>query len=442
MSEDRTPLAVHLMAKPVGPLCNLDCRYCFYLDKTSLYPGTHRWSMSDEVLERYISQTIAANDVPEVEFAWQGGEPTLLGVGFFRKALELQRRHAQGKRIRNALQTNGTLLDDEWCRFLAGHDFLVGISLDGPRELHDAYRRDKRQRPSFDRVMRGLELLHRHRVAFNTLTVVNRRNAEQPLEVYEFLKKVGSGYLQFIPLVDRAAPARALPVVARGEPAADGSGVAPWSVLPDQYGRFLCEIFDAWVRRDVGRVFVQLFDVALGIWAGEGSSLCLFAPTCGRALAIEHNGDVYACDHFVHPDYLRGNVVQQGLRGIVLSESQRAFGQAKHDDLPKACRQCEVRFACQGECPKNRFGTTADGEPGLNFLCAAYRRFFHHVDRDMRAMAALVAAGRPARDIMRLREAAGEPAGMTLPRSVPTRAGRNDSCPCGSGRKFKRCCAS
>lgn len=429
------------MAKPVGPLCNLDCRYCFYLDKASLYPGTQDWAMSDTVLERHIGQTIAANQVPEVEFAWQGGEPTLLGVGFFRKALAMQRRHAQGKRIRNALQTNGTLLDEEWCRFLREHDFLVGISLDGPRELHDAYRRDKRQRPSFDRVMRGVDLLHKHRVAFNTLTVVNRHNAEQPLEVYEFLKKVGSGYLQFIPLVERAMQACGSPVGRPGAPASEDGGIAPWSVLPDQYGGFLCKIFDTWVRRDVGRVFVQMFDVALGIWAGLGSSLCLFAPTCGRALAIEHNGDVYACDHYVHPDYLRGNVVRKGLREIVLSDAQRAFGQAKQDGLPQACRQCEVRFACQGECPKNRFGITGDGEPGLNHLCAAYRRFFHHVDRDMRTMAALVAAGQPARDIMRLREAPREPAGTSRPQPVSSRVGRNDPCPCGGGRKFKRCCA-
>jgi serine-type anaerobic sulfatase-maturating enzyme len=386
----------HILTKPIGPICNLDCKYCFYLEKEKLYPGENQWRMSDAVLEEYIRQYIRSQPAPEINFAWQGGEPTLLGVEFFRKAVALQKKIADGKTIFNAIQTNGILLDDEWGEFLASNQFLVGLSLDGPRELHDQYRVDKRQQPTFEKVMRGLELLKKHGVEFNTLTVVNRANSQQPLEVYHFLKDIGSRYLQFIPLVERAAPEKlkslgydfaAPPLPTEQE---NFSTVTPWSVEAAQYGNFLCAIFDEWVRNDVGKTFVQLFDVALGNWMGLGSSLCVFAEKCGVALAIEHNGDVYSCDHYVYPRYKLGNVMNQGLGEMVHSPAQMKFGGDKFDLLPQFCRKCEVRFACNGECPKHRFIKTPDGEDGLNYLCAAYKKFFNHIDPHMKTMARLL----------------------------------------------------
>ena len=386
----------HLLTKPVGPICNLDCKYCFYLEKEKLYPGENQWRMSDAVLEEYIRQYIRSQPAPEINFAWQGGEPTLLGVDFFRKAVALQKKHAAGKTIFNAIQTNGTLLDDEWCEFLAANKFLVGLSIDGPAELHDKYRVDKRQQPTFDAVMRGLDCLKRHGVEFNTLTVVNRANSQQPLEVYHFLKGIGSQFLQFIPLVERAAPAEmksagydfAAPPLP-GQPE-NPTAVTPWSAEAEQYGKFLCAIFDEWVRHDVGKTFVQLFDVALGNWMGLGSSLCVFAEKCGAALAIEHNGDLYSCDHYVYPRHKLGNVMNQSLGEMVNSPQQTKFGNDKFDSLPKFCRDCEVRFACNGECPKHRFIQTPDGEDGLNYLCPAYKKFFNHIDPAMRTMARLL----------------------------------------------------
>ena len=399
----------HILTKPIGPICNLDCRYCFYLEKEKLYPGEHPWRMSDAVLEEYIRQYIQDQTVPEIHFAWQGGEPTLLGVEFFRKVVELQQKYAGRKKISNALQTNGTLLDDEWCEFLAAHKFLIGLSMDGPRELHDRYRVDKRQKPTFDAVMRGMELLRKHRVDFNTLTVVNRANSQEPLAVYRFLKEIGSEFLQFIPLVERQASAQAKTLgfdfaepPEPGCPGAQSSPVTEWSVEAQQYGNFLCAIFDEWVRKDVGQIFVQLFDVALGNWMGLGSSLCVFAEKCGAALAIEHNGDLYSCDHYVYPRYRLGNILNQSLGAMVRSDPQTKFGNDKFDSLPQYCRKCEVRFACNGECPKHRFIKTPDGEDGLNYLCPAYKRFFNHIDPAMRAMAQLLRDGRAAADIMRI----------------------------------------
>ncbi|HEU5396241.1 MAG TPA: anaerobic sulfatase maturase, partial [Verrucomicrobiae bacterium] len=400
----------HVLTKPIGPICNLDCQYCFYLEKEKLYPAEKQWRMSDDVLEEYVRQYIQSQAVDEVHFAWQGGEPTLLGVEFFRKAVALQKKYAGGRAITNALQTNGTLLDDDWCRFLAEEKFLIGLSLDGPRELHDRYRVDKGGKPTFDRVMGGLELLKRHRVDFNTLTVVNRANSQQPLEVYRFLKEAGSGFIQFIPLVERTASAD---LRARGydfaEPpptgkpaAADRSPVTDWSVEAVQYGNFLCAIFDEWIRRDVGTVFVQLFDVALGNWMGLGSSLCVFAEKCGAALAVEHNGDLYSCDHYVYPKYRLGNLMNRSLGEMVRSPQQVQFGNDKSDRLPRYCRECDVRFACNGECPKHRFMHTPGGEAGLNYLCPAYKKFFHHIDPAMRAMAELLRAGRAPAEVMEL----------------------------------------
>jgi uncharacterized protein len=392
----------HIMTKPTGPICNLDCKYCFYLEKENLYPGTKRWAMSPEVLERYVEQYIAAQPNDEVHFAWQGGEPTLLGVDFYRTVVVLQRKYARGKTIHNALQTNGTLMDDEWGEFLAEHGFLVGVSIDGPRELHDYYRVDKGNAPTFDRVMRGLETLKAYRVDFNTLTVVNRHNSQYPLEVYRFLKEIGSGFMQFIPVVERRTGEPGVDGLVLIQPSFDRSAeVTEWSVEPLAYGMFLAQIFDEWVKKDVGRYYIQQFDVALESWMGMEASLCVFRRTCGSALAMEHSGDLYSCDHFVYPENKLGNIMELELGKMVDSEQQKGFGRDKLDSLPKMCRTCEVRFACNGECPKHRFLTTPDGEPGLNYLCAGYKHFFHHIDPYMQFMAEELRAGRPPANIMR-----------------------------------------
>ncbi len=427
------------MTKPIGPLCNLDCKYCFYLEKEKLFPSNENFRMTDETLEAYIRQYIEQQHVPEISFAWQGGEPTLMGVNFFRKVVELQKKHANGKVISNALQTNGTLLDDEWCEFLAANRFLIGLSIDGPAHLHDAYRVDKKQRPTFDRVVDGLKFLKKHSVEFNTLTVVNRLNSRQPLEVYRFLKEIGSGFIQFIPLVERnadpASAALGLDLAAPPDPNEPPSDprVTHWSVQAEDYGRFLTTIYDEWVRNDVGKFFVQIFDVTLGNFSGMGGGLCVFSETCGTALAMEHNGDVFSCDHYVYPEYKLGNVLNQTLGEMVNSDFQRKFGTDKSTTLPAYCKRCEVRFACHGECPKHRFIETPDGEPGLNYLCAAYKRFFNHVAPTMKTMRDLLRSQRAPAEIMDI-----------LRLEAPARPGpvahRNAFCPCGSGKKFKACC--
>lgn len=399
----------HLMAKPTGPICNLDCKYCFYLEKENLYPGTGKWAMTDEVLENYIRQYIETNPTNSVEFVWQGGEPTLLGVPFFRNVVTLQQKHSRGKAIRNALQTNGILLNDEWGRFLRENSFLVGISIDGPRELHDFYRVDKGGAPTFDRVMRGISKLKEHEVEFNTLTVVNRKNSAYPLEVYNFLKQIGSGFMQFIPIVERRTSASTPEGLVLIQPSFHGPAeVTDWSVEPLAYGRFLARIFDQWVREDVGRYFVQHFDVALENWLGMDASLCVFRRNCGSALALEHTGDLYSCDHFVYPEYKLGNILQQKMAEMVASPQQLQFGHDKSATLPRMCRQCNVRFACHGECPKHRFLKTPDGEPGLNYLCAGYKYFFEHIDPFMQFMAEELSAGRPPANIMRFLGTSGE----------------------------------
>lgn len=406
-----------MLTKPIGPICNLDCKYCFYLEKEALYPGESAWRMNDTVLAEYVRQYIQEQPGPEIHFAWQGGEPTLLGVEFFEKVIQLQGQFAGGKTIFNAIQTNGTLLDDAWGEFLAANRFLVGLSIDGPAEWHDALRVDKRQQPTFSTVMRGLDVLKKHGVEFNTLTVVNRLNSQHPLELYRFLKGIGSSFIQFIPLVERTAPPE-LAVAGYDfaappwpDVAEKPSVVTPWSVEPEQYGRFLCTIFDEWVRHDVGTTYVQLFDVALGNWMGLGSSLCVFAEQCGGALALEHNGDVYSCDHYVYPRHRLGNILNQSLGGMVNSPAQTGLGEAKRLSLPKYCRECAVRFACNGECPKHRFGQTPDGEAGLNYLCAAYKQFFTHIDPHMKTMARLLEADEAPARIMELLAAGAETSG-------------------------------
>ena len=438
----------HIMTKPIGPICNLGCKYCFYLEKEKLYPakeGIEAFRMSDEVLENYIRQYIAQQNVPEISFAWQGGEPTLMGLDFFRRVVELQARYCPPhQRISNALQTNGTLLDKQWCDFFREHKFLIGLSIDGPREIHDRYRVNKGGHGTYDAVMHGLQLLKNHRVEFNTLTVIHKEASEHPLEVYEFLKSIGSGYMQFIPLVERAGPCTddlaeppLLKVLTPYSP------VTPWSVQPQQFGTFLCTIFDYWVRHDVGRYFVQMFDVQLGIELGLGSALCVFSETCGKALAMEHNGDLYSCDHFVYPQFKLGNILQQTIEEMIESPEQRRFGLDKQSLLPKYCRECPVVAHCNGECPKHRYLLTPDGEAGLNYLCAGYKMFFTHIKPHLAAMAELLRRGRPAADIMPMRAACeGTRPGSPAPAPSAGEPGRNDPCPCNSGKKFEKCCGS
>lgn len=409
MPADGVP-AFHVMAKPAGARCNCACDYCFYLSKADLYPGA-ALAMPDDVHRAYIAQLFAAHRTPEVTVAWQGGEPTLMGLDFFRRSVAYQLAAARpGTRIENTFQTNGLLLDDAWCRFFRENGFLVGLSMDGPRDLHDVHRRDAAGRGTFDRVLAVARLLQEHGVEFNILCTVNKTNADRPLEVYRFFRdELGARYVQFIPIVER-----------------DGDGVTEASVRPDQWGRFLIEVFDEWVRRDVGRTFVLNFDGALAGWLGRAGTVCVFGPTCGLGVALEHNGDVYSCDHFVDSDHLLGNIQETPLPDLVGSEQQRAFGQAKRDTLPGRCRACRWLPVCNGECPKNRFA--ADGaESGLNYLCEGYRAFFSHADPAMRRMADLIRRGRPADEV------------MAPNRGTDAKPGRNEPCPCGSGLKYKRC---
>lgn len=399
--------AFHVMSKPIGPICNLDCEYCFYLEKEKLFPKNENFRMRDDVLETYIRQYIESQQVPEISFAWQGGEPTLLGVKYFRRIVELQQKYAGGRRIHNALQTNGTLLNDEWGEFLAANQFLVGLSIDGPAKLHDTYRVTKKGSGSYEKVIQGLRVLKKHGVEFNTLTVVNRKNSKHPLDVYRFLRDIGSGYIQFIPLVERLPDdqAKALELELATPPDANAPReerlpVTDWSVEPRAYGKFLCTVFDEWIRNDVGRTFVQIFDVTLGNWIGQGGGLCVFSEKCGTAMAIEHSGDVYSCDHYVYPHYKLGNIMQQTLGDMVSSEFQRQFGTDKKSTLPRYCIECSVRHLCHGECPKHRFIRTPDGEHGLNYLCAAYKEFFTHSGPAMRTMGDLLARGRAPAEIM------------------------------------------
>jgi uncharacterized protein len=418
----------HVMAKPTGAICNLDCAYCYFLSKESLYPGSS-FRMSGEVMESYVRQIIEAHSTPEVTIAWQGGEPTLMGLDFYRRAVEAVKRcQKPGTTIQHTIQTNGILLDAAWCEFLRENHFLVGISVDGPRELHDAYRKDKGGQGTWGRVIKALRLMQRERVEFNVLCTVNSVNSEHPVTVYRFFRDdLKARYLQFIPIVERIND-NGLTLLQQG------NRVTGRSVKPEQYGRFLIEIFDEWVRRDVGSVFVQTIDGVLAAWVHGNSSLCVFRRTCGDGVALEHNGDLYSCDHFVEPQYLLGNILHTPLVQLVNSEQQRKFGDDKRDGLPEYCRECKFLFECHGECPKNRFTATPDGEPGLNYLCAGLKAYFAHVDGCMQIMSNLLRQGRPASEIMgllRIEEAQMRP--------HYAQAGRNDPCPCGSGRKYKKC---
>ncbi len=441
----QAPDYFHILAKPTGAVCNLDCKYCFFLSKEELYPGS-RFRMTDDTLENYIRQMIESQQGQEVSIAWQGGEPTLMGLDFFRHSMELVHKYASpSMRIEHTMQTNGTRLDDEWCAFLKDHNFLIGLSLDGPRPMHDAYRVDKGGKGTFDQVMSAVRLLQKHQVEFNILCTVHAANANHPLDVYHFFRdEVKAQYIQFIPIVERVTPLT-IEMANRGwgEKASEGrplyrqegNQVTERSVTAEQWGIFLATIFDEWLRRDVAKVFVQMFDAALASWVGAPPALCIFAETCGNALALEHNGDLFSCDHFVEPDFFLGNINQEHLLTLVGSDQQRKFGADKRDTLPNYCRRCEVRFACHGECPRNRFILTPDGESGLNYLCAGYKQFFNHIDRPMRMMAGLLQQGRAPAEVMNWL-AMDE---MQKMKNLLMNAKPGERCPCGSGLLFQKC---
>jgi len=407
-----------VFVKPAGPLCNLNCHYCYYLEVEQLYPGGESFRMSGEILELYIRQHIAASADPVIPFSWHGGEPTVLGLEYFRTIVALQRRHlSEGKRIANGIQTNGTLLDPDWCRFFAEEDFYVGVSLDGPQHLHDLHRVSKEGKSTFDRTLRGYRLLQQHGVTTEILCVVNADNVRFPSELYQFFVQTGARYITFLPLV---------------EPQPEGANrVSSRTVPADAFGEFLCAVFDQWLERDIGRVKIQIFEEAARTAFGQEHSLCIFRETCGGVPVLEHNGDFYSCDHFVDPDHLLGNIRHTPLIELLESPEQTAFGRAKLQTLPRFCRDCEVRAMCNGGCPRNRFIETPDGEPGLNYLCPGYKRFFNHCRPFVRQVAGLWRWQNAGTAGERSDSAAGRPA---------RRIGRNDPCPCGSGLKFKNCC--
>ena len=396
-----TPFAkpLYVMLKPAGAHCNLACKYCYYLEKNNLYQNSHRHLMSDEMLEQFTREYIEAQTMPQVLFTWHGGEPLMRSIDFYRKALALQKKYAHGKQIDNVIQTNGTLLTDEWCEFFAKNHWLVGISIDGPQEYHDHYRVTPAGKPSWEKVMQGIQLLKKHRVEWNAMAVVNAYNAEHPLEFYHFFRDNGCQYLQFTPIVERLTEhedGRTLASLAddREIPLADAS------VTPQQWGNFLCTIFDDWVRHDVGKTFVEIFDCTLANWMGVLPGICAYSKECGHAGVMEHNGDVYSCDHFVFPEYKLGNIREQSLIDMLYGEKQQAFSRLKHTSLPRQCKECDMEFACHGECPKNRFEKDKYGEPGLNYLCQGYYQYYSHVAPYMDFMKRELLAQRPPANIM------------------------------------------
>jgi uncharacterized protein len=400
------PRGIHVLAKPMGPVCQIKCDYCFYLEKRALFGQGEDYRMPDDVLAAYTAQYVRSQPTPEVEFVWHGGEPTLRGLDFFRKAVALQAPYRGEKTIRNVLQTNGMLLTDEWCAFFKEHDFFIGLSLDGPREIHDLYRKGRADEPTFDAVMRGLRLLQKHGVEFNVLACVGRETAHKPLEVYQFFKDEGVTFIQFTPIVEREPDAPTVKlglwlsppaVLERAEP---NTRVTPWTVEPERYGDFLIAVYDEWVRKDVGAVFVMNFEWALNAWMGEGSPVCVFARQCGRAVAVEHDGSVYACDHYVYREYRLGNVKTDNLGEMVEQSVASGFGPHKETTLPRWCRECDVLEMCWGGCPKHRFATSPYGEPGLHYLCAGYKKFFMHIRKYLRPITQLLDHGLPASMIM------------------------------------------
>ncbi len=431
----KRPNAFHVMLKPAGASCNLNCTYCYYLEKSKLYPETSQPRMSEELLERFTKQFIEGHEVPVVTFTWQGGEPTLMGIDFFRKAIEFQKKYSSGKKIENAFQTNGTRLNDDWCNFFIDNNILVGISIDGAEQNHDHHRTTMSGGPTFKKVMNGIELLHRHKVEFNTLSTVNSYNVQFAAETYRFLKKIGSGFMQFLPVVERISMDKDGSNLRLVAPVHGNAEVTDWSVGPKEFGKFLITIFDEWVRHDVARYYIQIFDATLANYVGENPGICVFNDTCGDALVMEHNGDLYSCDHFVYPEYLLGNIFQTPLISLAKDQRQFDFGIDKRNTLPFCCLNCEVRYACHGECPKHRFIKTPDGKSGLNYLCEGYKMFFRHVEPYMDFMAKELKNKRPPANVMNwLRNKENQVKKAVMPE-------RNDPCPCGSGKKFKNCCA-
>ena len=392
---------MYVMLKPVGSKCNLDCDYCYYLEKENLYEKKNP-VMSEDLLERFVKQYIESQTMSEIMFTWHGGETLMRPLSFYKRAIELQKQYARGRRIENSIQTNGTLLNDDWCRFFKENNFLVGISIDGPKEFHDEYRRDKMGRPSFHRVMRGIELLKKHEVEFNCLAVVNDYNVDYPLEFYNFFKEIGCQYIQFTPIVERIRKDNTISLLklATARQRAHEADLAHYSVPADKWGSFLCAIFDEWVKDDVGKIFIQIFDSTLANWVGEQPGVCTMAKTCGHAGAMEFNGDVYSCDHFVFPEYRLGNINKKTLTSMMYSNEQLKFGNDKFDSLPKQCRECDFLFACYGECPKNRFVKDKYGNDGLNYLCQGYYQFFSHVAPYMDFMKKELQAQRPPANVM------------------------------------------
>ncbi len=391
---------LYVMAKPAGPMCNMDCEYCYYLEKSELFTQGKGFKMSEGLLERFTDEYIKCQTSPMVQFTWHGGEALLRGIEFYRKAIRLQKQYGRGRQITNNIQTNGLLLNDEWCRFFKDHNFLVGISLDGPEKVHDYYRKDCGGKGTFRRVMRGVELLQKHGVEFNTLSVVNDHSVNYPVESYRFFKEIGSAYMQFIPIVERLGTRNDGLEILTADDDPDDVEVASWTVAPLAYGNFHIRIFNEWVRRDVGKYYVQLFDATLAGMVGEQPGVCIFAKTCGHALAMEHNGNVYACDHYVFPEYYRGNILRDSLVGITLSNEQKRFGNDKRDRLPLQCQNCRFLNLCNGECPKNRIAVSKDGEYGLNYLCPGLKMYFNHVHPYMEFMAEELRNKRPPANIM------------------------------------------
>jgi uncharacterized protein len=396
----------HIMVKPIGPVCNLECSYCFYTEKKTFFPQLNNFSMSNEILEAFIKKYITSQMIPEINFMWQGGEPTLLGLDFYKKVISLQKKYASGKKIINSLQTNGTLLNEEWCLFLRNEGFLVGLSLDGPASFHDVYRVDRTGWPTHSKVKNALSMLKKYNVPFNVLVCVTRESSVYPLKIYRYFKEQGVKYIQFTPIVERIPDNRVPGMGLRHAPPPnlqneqDNLLVSPATVEPEAYGDFLIHIFEDWVRNDVGKMFIMNFEWALESWLGLPSTICIFSEECGRTLAMEHNGDLYSCDHYVYPDYRLGNILTDNPSNIIDSVEQRKFGQVKKTALPEECSECEVVFACRGECPRHRFKISYKSEPGLSYLCAGYKKYFRHIHRYMKVMAKLIENDLPASQVM------------------------------------------
>ena len=392
---------LYVMLKPAGAHCNLACKYCYYLEKNKLYPTAQRHLMSDEMLEQFTREYIEAQTMNQVLFTWHGGEPLLRSIDFYRKAISLQQKYAGDRRIDNVIQTNGTLLTDEWCEFFAQNHWLVGISIDGPQPDHDHYRLTAAGKPSWKKVMQGIKLLKKHGVEWNAMAVVNAYNANHPLEFYRFFKENGCQFLQFTPIVERLTrheDGRTLANLADK----DEISLSEASVAPEQWGYFLCAIFDEWVRKDVGRIFVEIFDCTLANWMGISPGICAYSKECGHAGVMEHNGDVYSCDHFVFPEYKLGNIRDHSLVDMLYGKQQQEFSRLKHSSLPRQCKECDMEFACHGECPKNRFMKDKYGDSGLNYLCPGYYHYYQHVAPYMDYMKQELMSQRPPSNIMKV----------------------------------------